>query len=97
MSSGEILQKRIAAINDHDVSAPSMLMSADFVFVDSLGNIVKGAKSMEGGWRGYIAMCPDYWIRAVHVMGGGDTLLIAGEAGGTIDGEPWKIPASGGL
>ncbi len=72
----------------------SALMAANHVFVDALGNRVEGAKSMEAGWRGYFAMCPDYWIHAEHVMAEGDTLLSAGEAGGTIDGESWRIPAA---
>ena len=49
---------------------------------------------MEAGWRGYFAMCPDYWIRADHVMTADDTVLSSGEAGGTIDGEVWRTPAA---
>lgn len=64
------------------------------MFVDSLGNRVNGAKSMEAGWRGYFTMCPDYWIRADRLMVDGDTMLLAGEAGGTIDGQSWRIPAA---
>jgi ketosteroid isomerase-like protein len=94
MDSSDILQRWFAAINDHDVGALVTLMASDFVFVDSLANRVNGPKSMEAGWRGYFAMCPDYWIRSDLVMTDGDTVLIAGEAGGTIDGESWRIPAA---
>jgi ketosteroid isomerase-like protein len=94
MNSAEILKRWFAAINNHDVSAVTTLMAADFVFVDSLANRVSGAISMEAGWRGYFAMCPDYWIRSDLVMTDGDTVLIAGEAGGTIDGESWRTPAA---
>jgi ketosteroid isomerase-like protein len=90
----EILQQWLTAINGHDLSALAALMGTDHVFVDSLGNRVSGAKSMEAGWRGYFAMCPDYWIRADHTMAEGETMLVAGEAGGTIDGEPWRTPAA---
>jgi hypothetical protein len=69
-------------------------MATQFVFVDSLGNRVEGAESMEAGWRGYFAMCPDFWIRDNRVMSDADTLLVAGEAGGTIDGVAWRIPAA---
>ena len=82
------------AINTHDVGAITALMAADHVFVDSLGNQVKGARSMEAGWRGYFAMCPDYWIREDRALVEGDTMLVTGEAGGTIDGEKWRIPAA---
>ena len=94
MNSTEILEQWLAAINRHDVDALAALMSADHVFVDSLGNRVAGAKSMEAGWRGYFAMCPDYWILADHAMAEGETMLIAGEAGGTIDSHSWRIPAA---
>jgi len=82
------------AINSHDVIALTTLMAADHVFVDSLGNRVRGARSMEAGWRGYFAMCPDYWIRTDDVMAADDTVSAAGEAGGTIDGESWRVPAA---
>jgi ketosteroid isomerase-like protein len=94
MNSAETLKQWLAAINSHDVSALAALMAADHMFVDSLGNRVDGAKSMEAGWRGYFAMFPDYWIRADHAMAEGETMLVAGEAGGTIDGETWRIPAA---
>jgi|SRR5580704_14355959 ketosteroid isomerase-like protein len=94
VSPNEIFDQWVAAINAHDVAAMTALMSANHAFVDSLGNRVEGAKSMEAGWRAYFAMCPDYWIRVDHVMADGDTLLSAGEAGGTIDGQKWRIPAA---
>ena len=49
---------------------------------------------MGAGWRGYFAMCPDYWIRADHIVGEDSVVLAVGEAGGTIDGISWRIPAA---
>jgi ketosteroid isomerase-like protein len=77
-----------------DVTALASLMPADHVFIDSRGNRAEGVATMETGWRGYFAMCPDYWVRADHTMAEGDTVLLAGEAGGTIDGQSWRIPAA---
>jgi ketosteroid isomerase-like protein len=94
MNCAEIVNRWLAAINSHDVPALSALMASDHVFVDSLGNQVRGAKSMEAGWRAYFAMCPDYWARADHLMFDSSTVLVAGEAGGTISGESWRIPAA---
>jgi len=94
VTSAEILQQWLAAINGHDVNALVALMATDHVFVDSLGSRVDGARSMEIGWRGYFGMCPDYWIRADHAMAEGEMMLVAGEAGGTIDGESWRTPAA---
>jgi ketosteroid isomerase-like protein len=84
----------VAAINRHDVEVIAALISPNHVFVDSMGNRVEGAKSMTAGWRGYFAMCPDYWIRADVVMAEGGVVLAAGEAGGTIDGVSWRTPAA---
>jgi ketosteroid isomerase-like protein len=92
--STEIFRQFVTAINRHDANAIAMQITAGHLFVDSLGNRVTGAASIEAGWRGYFAMCPDYWIRADHVMAEGVTLLAAGEAGGTINGEPWRTPAA---
>jgi ketosteroid isomerase-like protein len=90
----ETLERWLAAINSHNVTALAELMSPDFLFVDSLGNRVEGASSMEAGWRGYFAFCPDYWVREELTLSEGDTMLLAGEAGGTIDGQAWRIPAA---
>ncbi|MFZ1131552.1 MAG: nuclear transport factor 2 family protein [Terriglobales bacterium] len=94
MDSAEIFMQFTAAINRHDVESLIALMPANHVFVDSLGNQVHGSKSMETGWRGYFAMCPDYWIRPDHVLAEDNVVLAVGEAGGTIDGTSWRTPAA---
>ena len=83
-----------AAINRHDIEALVKLMTADHVFVDSIGQRVQGAATMEAGWRGYFAMCPDYWIRTDDVVADDGVVLAVGEAGGTIDGITWHTPAA---
>lgn len=93
MNPTEILAQWLTAINGHDMTTLATLMASDHVFVDSLGNRVNGGRSMEAGWRGYFAMCPDYWIRADHAMAEGETMLVAGEAGGTIT---WRVVADAG-
>src|SRR5215831_13189836 len=93
-ASREILRRWLAAINAGDVAALATLMASAFVFVDSLGNQVQGAAKMTAGWQAYFAMCPDYWVRADYVLDDGATLLLSGEAGGTIDGVAWKIPSA---
>jgi len=90
----EVFHQFVAAINSHDVTAVAALLAPDHVFVDSLGNRVSGAKSMEAGWRGYFAMCPDYWIRADNAIEESGIILAAGEAGGTMDGVSWRTPAA---
>jgi ketosteroid isomerase-like protein len=90
----EALRQFVAAINQHDIGAITALMTTDHMFVDSVGNRVQGASSMQVGWRSYFAMCSDYWIRTDHVMTEGDVVMAVGEAGGTIDGVSWRTPAA---
>jgi ketosteroid isomerase-like protein len=92
--SAAIFRRFVTAINGYDVTALAALMTSDHVFVDSLGNRVHGAVSMEAGWRGYFAMCPDYRIEADDVMAEGSAVLGAGTASGTIDGIAWRTPAA---
>jgi ketosteroid isomerase-like protein len=79
MSPTGIFQQFVNAINSHDVKSLTALMTADHVFVDSLGNRAQSATSMEAGWRGYFGMCPDYWIRTEDVIPEGATVLAAGK------------------
>jgi ketosteroid isomerase-like protein len=90
----ETFHRFLTGINEHDVRAIAGLMTTDHIFVDSLGNRVESAAAMEAGWRGYFAMCPDYWIRADHTITEGGVVPATGEAGGTIDGISWRIPAA---
>ncbi len=89
-----IFEQFVSAINAHDVAKLSELMTPDHLFVDSLGNRVQGATPMQSGWRGYFAMCPDYWIRSDHVIAENDIVLAVGEAGGTINSVAWRTPAA---
>jgi ketosteroid isomerase-like protein len=94
MDPTEIFTQFVSAINNHDVQSLKALMTTDHVFVDSVGNRVHSATSMESGWRSYFAMCPDYWIRTDYVMMEDGVVLAVGEAGGTIDGVSWRTPAA---
>jgi ketosteroid isomerase-like protein len=90
----ETFKQFVTAINSHDVEALTALMTLDHLFVDSLGNQVRGARSMEVGWRSYLAMCPDYRIQTDDVIAEAGAVLAVGEAGGTIDGVAWRTPAA---
>jgi ketosteroid isomerase-like protein len=90
----EVFKLFVTAINRHDIRTLTALMAPDHIFIDSLGHRVEGTNSMEAGWRGYFAMCPDYCIRTDNVMTKDDTVLAVGEAGGSIDNAPWQTPAA---
>jgi ketosteroid isomerase-like protein len=90
----ETFNQFVAAINSHNVKMVAALMSPDHLFVDSAGNQVQGAASMEAGWRSYFNMCPDYWIKIEDLVAQPGLALAVGHAGGTIDGIPWRTPAA---
>jgi ketosteroid isomerase-like protein len=94
MNPKELFTLFVAAINAHDAAALAAFMAPDHLFVDSLGHRVEGAAPMEAGWRGYFAMCPDYWIRTDQVIAEDAVVLAAGEAGGTINSIVWQTPAA---
>jgi len=90
----ETFTQFVAAINRHDLDAIAALLGPDHLFVDSLGHRFQGAARMREGWRVYFAMCPDYRIQIDKSIARDDTVLAVGEAGGTIDNIPWRIPAA---
>jgi ketosteroid isomerase-like protein len=90
----ETFRKFVNAINDHNVKEIRTLMTDDHLFADSLGHTIQGDAVMEQGWKGYFSMCPDYSIRINDLAAQSDIVLAAGEAGGTIDGQPWCTPAA---
>jgi hypothetical protein len=81
MSRTGVFEQFVAAINGHDIDDLTSLMTQDHLFVDSMGNRIQGAESMQAGWRGYFVMCPDYWIQIRTVLSERDTVLATGEAG----------------
>ncbi len=93
-NAAETFKQFVIAINCHDVKSLTALMTTDHLFVDSTGNHIHSAASMETGWRGYFAMCPDYWIHIDCVLEEDAIVLAVGEAGGTIDGLSWRTPAA---
>jgi ketosteroid isomerase-like protein len=88
-------------INRRDADDLAELMTEDHVFVDSLGQAVRGREAMRGGWRAYFAFCPDYWIAHEGILQDGNVVAIFGAAGGTIAAagklpteNRWRIPAA---
>ena len=96
----ETALKFVGCINAHDLKCLTSLMTGDHVFIDSLGER-SGRPAIETGWRQYFDMVPDYWIRIDRVIIEGDTVVLAGAAGGTFvpgggrprPGNRWETPA----
>jgi ketosteroid isomerase-like protein len=86
MDPKQIFMQFVTAINGHDVPALAALMAPGHTFIDSAGNRTEGTALMEAAWRGYFAMCTDYWIRTDTVVSEGSIVLAEGQAGGSIHG-----------
>ncbi len=76
-------------------------MTEDHVFIDALGQFVRGREKMRAGWRGYYAFCPDDWVSHEKIFENGSLVAVFGWAGGTIaaDGKlppenKWRTPAA---
>jgi uncharacterized protein (TIGR02246 family) len=97
----EIVLQFLTLINERDPDKLAALMTDDHVFVDSLGNTVRGRDKMRAGWRGYFAFCPDYWVSHEEIFAAGNRVAIFGSAGGTVAAEgklppenKWQTPAA---
>ncbi len=91
----------VACINRQDVEGLCRLMTANHLFVDSLGIEVRGRDAMREGWRAYFAMVPDYHITVTDHMESGSVVALLGRAGGTYSSDGrmltqnrWETPAA---
>jgi ketosteroid isomerase-like protein len=83
-------------INSHDAASLANLMTQDFLFVDGLGQEVRGWRKMDLGWKGYFELFPDYSIQVDDVFSQCGVVGLFGYAQGTfaVGGE---IPAENRL
>jgi len=101
MNPTDIVLRFLERINQHNADNLAELMADDHVFTDSLGNVVSGREPMRLGWRGYYALCPDYWVLHEQIFADGDRVAIIGAAGGTVAANGkmpaenrWRTPAA---
>ncbi len=101
MQPAEVAAAFVARINAHDLDGLSELMTDDHVFIDPLGNQGAGREAMRGGWKQYLALVPDYWIKVDTILQDGGTVALFGRAGGTYAGSipagqsgRWEVPSA---
>jgi ketosteroid isomerase-like protein len=101
MSPVETVLHFLDRINQRDVDKLAELMTEDHVFIDSLGQSVRGREKMRAGWRAYYAFCPDYWVSHEEILQNGNLVAVFGSAGGTVAAHgtvppenQWRIPAA---
>jgi len=89
MTSNEIkvVDAFVAAINRHDVSELSNLMTEDHAFVDPTGRVHSGRQNMVEAWNGYFTMFPDYKITVEKILADGALVAAFGSAVGTYNGK----------
>ncbi len=90
----------MGAINAHSVDKICSLMTSDHIFIDSQGNTLAGAESMQSAWAGYFQLFPDYAIEITEVFAAEDGIGAFGFAAGTYKGvsgkeeNHWRLPAA---
>jgi ketosteroid isomerase-like protein len=84
MSTIETVLDFLDRINKKDADKLAELMTEDHVFIDSLGNTVRGREKMRSAWQGYFSFCPDYWVTHEEIFDNGKSVAVFGAAGGTI-------------
>lgn len=91
----------VNAINQRSPQEIASLMTADHVFIDSLGMKVIGREQMKKGWEGYFAMVPDYTITVDETFTTGSVVVMLGAAQGTFSSggvlkpeNTWQTPAA---
>ena len=101
MNPVETVLQFLDRINQRDVDKLAELMTEDHVFIDSLGQAVRGREKMRAGWRGYYAFCPDYWVSHEEILQNGSLVAVFGSAGGTVAAQgklppenKWRISAA---
>ena len=91
----------IQSINQHDAAKLRELMSEDHLFVDALGETVKGREQMGNAWEAYFQIIPDYEVITETLLQEGNIVGVFGTAQGNyaVDGRlpaenHWKIPVA---
>jgi hypothetical protein len=65
------------------VDALAELMSEQTRFIDSMGTVFEGRKTMHSGWTKYFQMVPDYTVAVEETFCDGSVVVMLGMAQGT--------------
>ena len=81
----------VTEINRQDIAAMTKMMARDILFVDSLGQQIRGAARLSAGYVTYFSLFPDYRITFRQHFGQGQDVVLVGTARGTL-AENGKLP-----
>ena len=93
--------KFVNEINRHDLDSVSALLSDDHLFVDTLGQEVRGKERSREAWASYFRWFPDYHLAVREWFQNGRVVGMFGTASGTFAvgsdlpaENRWKTPAA---
>ncbi len=96
-----VVRAFIRAINGGRLDRIETFLTADHVFIDSLGSRVIGRDATRSAWAGYLRLVSDYRIRATQVMAERNTVVVFGIASGSYRAPDtrrvagrWQTPAA---
>jgi ketosteroid isomerase-like protein len=96
-----IILKFIERINAGDVDGICEMMTDDHVFIDALGNRLKGKDALRAGWNGYLSWFPDYRISHEEILPSRDGAAAFGTASATYAANSklpkenhWEVPGA---
>jgi ketosteroid isomerase-like protein len=91
----------VGRLNAHDVKGMCDLMTEDHLFVDSLGEQLRGREQMRRAWVQYFYLFPDFTITCQNIFRRDHELALFGSAQGSYTvGSPvpasnrWQMPAA---
>ena len=91
----------IERTNAHDVKGMCALMTNDHLFVDSLGEQIRGKEAMRRAWIEYFYLFPDFTIQCSEIFSRDNGVALFGTARGTytvgkgpVQENTWQMPAA---
>ncbi len=85
------------AVNAHDISHITALLTNDHIFIDATGKEVNGKGNTTTGWGDLFKSFPDYHIEMKEIFANGDTVAAFGFVEGSYKGvkeNHCRIPTS---
>ena len=93
--------KFVNEINRHDLESLLSMLSDDHLFVDGLGQELRGRERLREAWRVYFEMFPDYHLAVKEWFQNGRVVAMFGTASGTLAvgadlpaENRWRVPAA---
>lgn len=94
LSSKQVFEQFVAAVNTHNVAAMATLITPGHCFTDAAGNELKGADTVLGLWTSYFSAFAGYHMALSETIVEGDNIAAFGTLSGKIDSVKWNTPAS---